>query len=202
MGREYDSIFFNTTNILPVTYLDEAESKRVLSQQGDGWLEFDPAALDEAYHATRGQPYLLQKIGQTIQYHFDDIVNEGGSRDHYVSLRDMELALDKVVQLNENASFDGHWNDSDATFHRILSALARRTSESKRPLTTPEVEAYLQTAGMALPRDIIHQRLEALLDQEILVGNGAAYDFAVPLYRRWIAWRWPPEKVREEALES
>ena len=64
------------------------------------------------------------------------------------------------------------------------------------------IEAALEKSGMALPRNAIHQRMETMTDEQVLRGNGATYRFAVPLYRRWIAWRWPSEKVREEVWEK
>jgi len=39
-----------------------------------------------------------------------------------------------------------------------------------------------------------------LTEEEILVRENVAYRFSVPLYRRWIAWRWSPELVRNESL--
>lgn len=36
------------------------------------------------------------------------------------------------------------------------------------------------------------------MEEEVLLREGEAYRFAVPLYRRWVAWRWPPGRVREE----
>ncbi|MFO1431339.1 MAG: hypothetical protein U1F76_14555 [Candidatus Competibacteraceae bacterium] len=53
---------------------------------------------------------------------------------------------------------------------------------------------------LELPAAIVLKIVERLVDEEILLREGPTYRFAVPLYRRWIAWRWPPARVREEPL--
>ncbi|MCX7108534.1 MAG: hypothetical protein NTX45_00090 [Proteobacteria bacterium] len=40
---------------------------------------------------------------------------------------------------------------------------------------------------------------ERLSEEEILTRAGPTYRYAVPLYRRWVAWRWPAETVRQES---
>ncbi len=59
----------------------------------------------------------------------------------------------------------------------------------------------MQETRLELPRKQTFPILERLADEEILVRAGPTNRFAVPLYRRWIAWRWPIDRVREEPLE-
>lgn len=203
MGQEYNSIFFNTTTMFPVSYLDAEESRRLLQRPAQEWLEYDPDALDEVFRLTHGQPYLLQKIGQTIQSTFDATLDAGKPRDRYVTFGDMQQAIDTVVQLDVNAAFDNHWADADVATRRVLSAMARSTDERNRIAETAAgLEGVLTNVGMPLPRNTIHHRLEALLNEKVLEGEKELYNFTVPMYRRWIAWRWPTEKVREEMMES
>ncbi|MBF0423490.1 MAG: ATP-binding protein [Magnetococcales bacterium] len=203
LGREYDSIFFNTAVTFPVSYLEAIESREVLEKPAREYLEFSPLALDTACEITHGQPYLLQKIGQTIQSRFNNALAEGEQRTNYVTVADMNAAIQEVLELDTNAAFDNHWGDLKAADHRVLATLAKLSDESTRIWrTTADVEAFMNQAGMPLPRDQIQGCLEARFDEQILLRNGPAYKFSVPLYRQWIAWRWPPEVVREEALDS
>jgi hypothetical protein len=50
---------------------------------------------------------------------------------------------------------------------------------------------------LPIERKPLSDRLQQLTDEEILIRDEIKYRFAVPLYRRWIAWRWPPQVVRE-----
>ncbi|MEO5369792.1 MAG: hypothetical protein H7833_06935 [Magnetococcus sp. DMHC-1] len=115
----------------------------------------------------------------------------------------MNTAIQEVLELDTNAAFDNHWGDLKAADHRVLATLAWLSDESTRIWrTTADVEAFMNQAGMPLPRNQIQGCLEAGFDEQILLRNGPAYKFSVPLYRQWIAWRWPPEVVREEAMDS
>jgi len=56
----------------------------------------------------------------------------------------------------------------------------------------------LERVRLTVPHEALFKILERLTEDEILIGSGPTYRFAVPLYRRWIAWRWAPDKVREK----
>lgn len=201
MSLEYSSILFNTAQFRTVSYMTAAEAAEVLEKPARDILEFDPAALDDAYRLTRGQPLLLQSLGATLINHFNAIVLNGGERSNYVTPRDLDKAAAELAQ-QDNAAFEQHWQDSDAATHRLLAALAWATDETDRlQLDLPGIEARMAETRLTLPPKDTFKIVERLADEEILLREGRTYRFAVPLYRRWIAWRWPPERVREEPLD-
>nr|VFJ64854.1 MAG: hypothetical protein BECKFW1821C_GA0114237_100658 [Candidatus Kentron sp. FW] len=203
LGREYDSILFNTAQVRTVSYMSEAESREVLEKPARGILEFAPAALERAYHYTRGQPLLLQMIGMTLIRQFNSIVFTSASRGNYVSLDDLERAVDGVVAQESNAAFENHWDDSDISTHRVLSGIARALDETSRPqLDIAGIETVLDEVRLNVPHKALFETLNNLCEEEVLIDRGATYRFAVPLYRRWIEWRWAPDKVREETAKS
>ncbi|MFO1429467.1 MAG: hypothetical protein U1F76_04895 [Candidatus Competibacteraceae bacterium] len=200
MSLEYSSILFNTAQFRTISYMTAAESAEVLEKPARDILEFDPAALKDAYRLTRGQPLLLQSLGATLINRFDDIVRDGGERSNYVNLNDLNKAADELVRQG-NAAFENHWEDSDPATHRILSTLAWATDETNRlQLDLPGIEARMSEVRLVLPAGTVFKIVERLADEEILLREGPTYRFAVPLYRRWIDWRWPPARVREEPL--
>lgn len=201
MSLEYSSILFNTAQFRTVTYMSAAESAEVLTKPTRDILEFDPAALEDAYRLTRGQPLLLQSLGATLIKHFDAIVLNGGERSNYVSPRDLDKAAAELAQ-QDNAAFEQHWADSNPATHRLLAALAWATDETNRlQLDLSGIEARMAETRLMLPPKDAFKIVERLADEEILLREGTTYRFAVPLYRRWIVWRWPPERVREEPLD-
>jgi hypothetical protein len=203
MGYEYSSILFNTARFRTVSYLTQAESAAVLEKPTQDILEFDPAVLEEAYRLTHGQPLLLQSLGAAIIDHFDAKVLKGEERSNYVDLNDLDRAATDLVQKESNAAFENHWEDTDAATHRVLSALAWATGETGRQqLDSNGIAAALRENRLEFPRDRLFKILERLAEEEILERKGPTYRFTVPLYRRWIAWRWPPERVREEPLSK
>ncbi|MCP4699007.1 MAG: hypothetical protein GY862_19465 [Gammaproteobacteria bacterium] len=200
MGRDYSSILFNTAQMRTVSYLTESEAGELLEKPARKILEFDPAVLREAYRLTRGQPLLLQLLGDTLIRQFNAVVFGGGERGNFVNLKDLEQAAE-VLARQSNAAFENHWHDSDTAVHRVLSALAWATDEhNRKQLDIEGIAAAMQDNRLELPRNTLFQILERLTEEEILVNEGPTYRYAVPLYRRWTAWRWEPLKVREEEL--
>jgi hypothetical protein len=62
------------------------------------------------------------------------------------------------------------------------------------------LRGIMNDKSLLVPEKDVFDILERLVDEEILVCDGVKYRFSVPLYRRWIAWRWSPELVRNESL--
>jgi hypothetical protein len=197
MGREYDSILFNTAQTRTVGYLDEAESAEVLEKPVAGVLEFDPAALAEAYRQTHGQPLLLQSLGQTILDRFDAELAQGKERSDYVDLGDLQRAARALAEQDSNMAFDSQWESADHPTHRVMSALAWATT-NRAQLDIRGIEQGMTETKLELPREQTFAILERLSDEEILTRAGPTYRYTVPLQRQWIAWRWPPDRVAEE----
>jgi len=196
---DYASILFNTAQFKTVSYLSAAESAEVLQKPTKNILEFNDFVLEQAYKLTRGQPLLLQSLGAIIIEEFNAAVRADKKRNNYVNFKDLEQATQKLVQEQDNAAFIEHWTKCDTAIHRVLSSLAWATDEINRPqLDIDGILSAMTENRLALPRKQVFDIIQNLVDEEILESAGLTYRFAVPLYRRWIAWRWPTTKVREE----
>ena len=199
MGRDYFSILFNTAQFRTVSYLSAGESAEVLEKPARGILEYDPAVLADGYRLTRGQPLLLQLIGANLINAFNEQVRRGEERSDYVDTNDFERAVKLVVEQETNAAFENHWEDSDPATHRVLAALAWATDETnRRQLDIDGIESAMAETRLIQSREQTFRCLERLADDEVLERDGPTYRFWVPLYRRWVAWRWPPGRVRDE----
>jgi MFS family permease len=200
---DYSSVFFNTAQFKTVSYLSATESAELLQKPARDILEFDDYVLEQAHKLTKGQPLLLQSLGANFIEAFNATVWAGEERSHYVNFNDLEQATQTLVQQQDNMAFIDHWKGSDTATHRVLSALAWRTDETNRPqLDLDGLLAAMKENQLELPRKQVFDMIQTLVDQEILERAGVTYRFAVPLYRRWIAWRWEPSIVREEGLDD
>ena len=197
MGRDYHSILFNTAQVYYVSYLTQAESAQLLTQPAEGILQYDPLALSNAYELTRGHPLVLQSLGATLIAQFNEKIFDGETRSAYVTPHDLQLAVDKHIQQGANLAFENHWQDNpEPHCHQLLSGMAWALTD--KPQTDINgIESALNKLGLTVPRKILFDLLEQLVDEEILTREGPTYRFTVPLYRAWLAWRWPPERVRE-----
>jgi len=198
---DYSSVFFNTAQFKTVSYLSKTESAELLQKPAREILEFDDYVLEQAHILTKGQPLLLQSLGANLIEEFNAAVRAGEERSNYVNFNDLEHAVQVLVQQQDNMAFIDHWKSSDTATHRLLSALAWATDEINRPqLDIDGILAALNENRLELPRKTVFDIIQRLVDEEILERAGVTYRFAVPLYRRWIAWRWEPITVREEGL--
>ncbi len=196
-ARRHDSVLFNTVgnSTTLISYMSEAESKEVLEKPAQGILEYDPVALSEAYRLTHGQPYLLQLLGTVIIERFDSAARAGEPRSDYVSLRDMLDAAEDLVKRPGNSAFENYWADADSESKKLYSGLAWMLDETDRPhMDIVDIARYLREVRLEVPN--LRERLEDLCEQGFLTSVGLTYRFTVPLFRRWLAWRWPPEKVK------
>jgi hypothetical protein len=91
----------------------------------------------------------------------------------------------------------------------LLSALAWATDESDRPHL--DLDGVLQVlveqrlypaADRGRLRRPVFEGLRRLGAEQVLVADGQAWRFAVPLYRRWVAWQWPPEALRQAGADG
>ncbi|MCP4695306.1 MAG: ATP-binding protein [Gammaproteobacteria bacterium] len=194
IGRDYGSVLFNTAHTFTLSYMSESESRQVLENPAQNIVEYDPQALAEACYLTHGQPYLLQMLGTVIIERFDSAVLKKEPRSDYVSLRDMQQAADDLVKRG-NAAFENYWQDADADTRKLYSVLAWATEQSPQ-LDLDGIAGFLREQRLQLPRAVLFERLETLSEQGLLHNAGPTYGFSVPLFRRWLVWRWPPDKVR------
>ncbi len=194
MGREYDSRIFNTMHEFTVSYMSRAESDEVLQKPARGILEFDPLALSEAYNLTYGQPLLLQLLGDVLIRQFNAMAAAKKTRGDYVDYNDLKQAAKELTK-QHNPVFQQHWQDSDHSTRQVLSAMA--CVEDKQ-LDVGAISDALQKNRLSLNQGVLFQVLHQLTEEEIFISEGAGYCYAVPLYRRWVAWNNHPDKVWED----
>ena len=199
MAHDYQSVLFNTAKTIHVSYMSEQEAGDVLSKPTKGVLDFDPIVLKQAYRLTNGQPLLLQTIGSKLYEQFNTDYFERKKRGCYVDLNDLSRSVDAVVQFQSDFAYEEHWDTSGVNIHHILSVLAWATDEeSRKQLDINGIEDGFNECKIRFQRNMAFKILQQLTEEEILINEGLTYRFAVPLYRRWVAWRWDPEKVRWE----
>jgi nucleoside phosphorylase len=197
----YSSILFNTAQFKTVSYLSKEESQELLQKPAKDILEFDPQVLDAAYDWTRGQPLLLQSIGAIVIDQFNQTVRTGQPRSSYVNYHDFEQAVETLVKTQNNAVFVEHWRNNDAATHRVLATLAWCLDDTYPQIDFEGLLRKMKDARLELPqRKDVSDIVQRLVEEEILEQAGLTYRFCVPLYRRWIAWRWDIRRVREEGI--
>ncbi|NOQ36602.1 MAG: hypothetical protein GQ569_12020 [Methylococcaceae bacterium] len=75
--------------------------------------------------------------------------------------------------------------------------------EINRPqLDLNGIKAALKETRLEIDPQQAFEIVECYPDEEILIRDGLTYRYAVPLYRRWVAWRWSVDIIRNEILPT
>ncbi len=142
---------------------------------------------------------MLQSLGMAMVNDFNEAVFAGKARSDYADLNDLNRAAQTVIQMYD-AAFVEHWRREDTATHRLLSCMARALNEETgRPgIHIDRLKKIMEENRLPLPDRQVFPVLERLEEEEFLIEDALNYRFGVPLYRRWIEWKWLPRKVAEE----
>jgi hypothetical protein len=189
---------FNATHVKRISYMGGNDSKYVLTKAAGSLLKYDSSALKKAYKLTYGQPLLLQSLGANIIEEFNNTILTGLKRSNYVSEHDMDAAIKKLIREPSTLVFSQFWDDTNTDDHYFLSALALATKRSKfLGLKSDDIKNILEEKQLNFSNEKIFEIVERFLDEEILIRQeGQEYRIAIPLYRDWINWHWPIERIK------
>ncbi|ALG68325.2 ATP-binding protein [Beggiatoa leptomitoformis] len=198
IAKQKDSVFFNTTQEFTISYMNSHETSELLTKNAQNYLEFSQLSLEVAYQLTHGQPLLLQMLGNQIIEQFNDCLESNQTRSIYVDYNDIQQAADKVANAKENKAFTEHWDKISLVTQSVLAVFAVESDEENHPFLDIEVlDRAIKAHKLSLQRHELADILDDLTNEEILQRTELTYGFVVPLYRRWIKWRHPPQQVRE-----
>lgn len=201
MGRDYQSILFNTTSNRPVSYMSPDESAEVLTKPVGAALEFDRAALREAHRLTAGQPFLLHRLAGTVLQQRNERLERGERPDNFIDLQSIASAADAVTR-DDNPAYQNHWDDRSAAERRVLAACAAVPERIRVGHTFPELLRELERLDLRLSGEALAAALDVLTGEEFLLFDDGRYRFHAPLFQRWIAFKYRPELVREVTRDA
>lgn len=163
-----------------VGFLGDAEVARVLTapaEQGRLPLDFSPTALERIASLTRGQPYLVQVLGDRLVEYFNEQLLAGAwKHPPLFEIDDVDAVAESADFYSAAAAyFSGVW-EQFAAYQPLLRALA------------PYAEGLDRVAlGALVSGQIVNldEALELLQRHDILSQVADRLRFSVPLMRRW-----------------
>ena len=187
LGAGYWSILFNIAAYKPITFLDQAEVRRLMTEpiaQYD--IVYDPLAVDCIVHVTAGHPYFTQLIlHEMMVYH-----NE--TERSYLTTTDVQQVLERILERGE-AHFKHIWAESSSEERDVLVGLTELTHSSDSA-TLLDLQDFLQERGCQ-SEDNWQSEIDSLIGREILTQvdiRSTRYRFKVDLVRLWIQRSRPP----------
>ena len=186
MSRDYQQPFFGSYENIHVSFLTHEAAWRLITNPNEDFaLDYERAAVERIIAETGGQPYLVQLVCRDALDHLNhELFDLHEEREALITLSDVEAVLDEGLFQRGSGYFAGVWGQSDDDVQkRLLRTMAQRAE------AWPEEE--LLTAGGLEPEELDEQ-LRWAVRHDILrksAGEPPAWDFHVPLMRRWIGRR-------------
>jgi hypothetical protein len=170
------------TNI-NISYFSYADAWRLITNPTpDFTVNYELPAVDRIITATGGQPYLIQFICRDALNRLNhELFDELKEREAKITLADVDAALNDDLFRRGTGYFDGVWTQvSEAAQQDLLRCMARR----EEAWTLAELEEATHH-----PAEVLRQHLQLAERRDILRQRDGAWEFCVPLMRRWIVWK-------------
>ncbi|MBF2087267.1 helix-turn-helix domain-containing protein [Thermoleptolyngbya sp. C42_A2020_037] len=182
MRQDYWCPLFSSVMAIPVGLLSFSAVRQLVTQPSlDFELEYDPAAVQQIFALTSGQPYLVQLLGHTLVTYFNRVVFEQGvSRDKRLTLQDLERVVHSAsFYRDSDAYFMGIWQQAENSQPVGQSQVLRCLGD--RPLSISELSDKTDLSVSTL-----QSILSALQKRGIVVNTNGRYTYAVELMRGWV----------------
>lgn len=182
----------NKFEAVRVDYFDRAEHWEdfhdLVKRPTKEWLEFSLGAIEALYEYTAGNPFYTVYLCRELFYLMIE------RRDSYVTIREVEEAVNLVLQKISSNSFQHFWEDGilrtgdrveevSLQRRRVLLALAR-LFRNNIPATKDNIDK--QNEIDASTSRILDSELRRFVQRQVLTEQQGTYNCKVPLFRLWL----------------
>jgi type I restriction enzyme M protein len=183
LGAEYWSILFNIAAYKRITFLDEDEIRRLVTEPVASYgMEYDPLAVERIMQVTAGHPYFAQVVcHEMVAFHNEEERN-------YLTMTCVDQVLERILERGE-AHFKYIWAGAAPSEQRVMLALADLLADADAAANPAQVAGELERKGYGLSEDDLARALACLRSRDILTRSGpqsTLYRFKIDLIRRWI----------------
>ena len=147
-----------------------------------GWVHLSPAPT-----LTRGHPFFTKLVCQRV------LVDACKRRISYVSVDDVSAAADRCAEEEESQSFQHFWKDGilasadkQATVSRTRAKILLAMGDLLRGQHRLTEAAIVKHEAVVNDGPSVFDELRAFVRRGVLVEDGGAFDFMVPLFRNWV----------------
>jgi tetratricopeptide (TPR) repeat protein len=179
--------FFKAALYKKISFLEQAECYRLITQPVMGMLSYDPGAVQRIYRITSGQPYYTQLICHEL---FSACQKENKRR---ITSADVEAILPDVIERGTvNLKF--MWDEATDLEKWVLACLAQVDGITEfRTLATELDRQHVRFSEANLNSALLHLQEKDVLHPDL--------SFVIHLLRSWLQANRPLGRVREELVE-
>ncbi len=198
----YWSPFFNIANQYRLSKLSEQGAMTLITKPVEGFLEYDPYAVQKIRQLTADQPYLIHLICRPLI----DYCNE--LKKAYVTMNDVNAIVKELMESKQN-HFQWLWNQSRKEERHVLSILAESGMDERRHLSLVEIEAQYKHYSLPYKRESVLAALANLVEREVVekvenhANEGTSYEryrLPVGLVREWLRKHKSVKQVQHEGM--
>jgi hypothetical protein len=199
----YWSPFFNIANQYQISKLSEQGAITLITKPVEGFLEYDPYAVQKIRQLTADQPYLIHLICRPLI----DYCNE--LKKAYVTMNDVNAILKELMESKQN-HFQWLWNQSTKEERHVLSVLAELGMDERSLLSLVEIEVQYKHYSLNYKIESVLAALTNLVEREVVekvenyANEGASsyerYRLPVGLIREWLRKHKSVKQVQHEGM--
>jgi hypothetical protein len=197
MMKDSQSILFNMARTRKVSYLKPAEAKALIVEPVSGELTYDELVIDKILRVSACHPYFIQYICDSL-YKLAQRAQK-----NYVSLPDLEVVLQDVVQDNTGQLRQAVYEILSKAEQKALAALSNVTDDYRILAPAELVLQVLQQHRLSLHKSKLLDALRSLSERDLAVekriGQSLQYGFKMGLIRMWLRQNEMLLRLSEEA---
>jgi AAA+ ATPase superfamily predicted ATPase len=197
MTRRYWSILFSIALNREISFLEEEDTQRLITEPVRDRLEYDDLTIEKIIRVTHCQPYLVQLICQQLVNYLN------GQQRNYATINDVDEVLDQTLIAAEGY-FNSIWVQSTSPQRLALALLTTLLRPGKETATLSEVETGLADKGVVIAVPRLITVLSELCHRDVLeerTNGELRYCFQIDLVRMWVEKNKPLSRVLiEEGL--
>lgn len=198
MSADYWSVLFNIALYRKIDYLSAEAATRLISEPVQPNLIYDDLALDKILRVTAGHPYFLQLVCYTL------VKRANGERTGYITISDVNAALDEMLRLGE-VHFAYLWQRSSFAEKALLTAVSH-LMDRDTPVHPEDLIAFLNPYGIRpSPAEVtmaLIQLVERDIMQELTDEGKTRYSLRIELVGLWVAKNKSLTKLHASHIEE
>lgn len=195
LEAEY-SVLFNQAIYRRITFLDQADTRALITQPVVQHYGYSDRAIDLIYRSTSGHPFYVQHICHAI------FARRKQTDRQLVTVQEVEQVLPEVVEATaQNLKFI--WDDVGPAEKAVIAATAATVEEPGGIALRSDIDRLLHENKMCPPEGELTAALHTLHTRDILREDQAGqYAFAVEPLRLWLARERRLDLVRQELTST
>lgn len=183
MSKDYWSIFFNIAIHKQVSFMEKADTEKLIRVPVQGRLGIDDLTVEKILMLTSGHPYFVQ----LLCYKLVELCNR--QERNYATVNDLNLVVNDLVVDGEN-HFAYFWKMASVEQQLVLSAIAEILGPGNNTAAIAEILELIISAGVNhLEKTDLIQILDNLVEQDILLlhtGGAMQYSYKVGVIAEWV----------------